>query len=135
MSSRANIFSNRLLNQTGMSMTFLRALQKKRHMVIICKMVLQHTANYSTTVLNEEFEDRLISHRLWPERSPDLNHRDIYVWRNLQSTVFSNNPYILDELKHNICETFTSIKVSELRLGQAIFKRLEVCLIAEGRMF
>jgi hypothetical protein len=111
------------------------SITEEKTMVIICKMVLEHTANYSTTVLNKEFEDRLISHRLWPQRSPNFNHRGIYLWSNLQSTVFSNNPHILDELKQRICETFTSIRVSELKLGNTIIKRLEVCLIAEGRYF
>jgi hypothetical protein len=37
-----------------------------------------HKANYSINVLNEVFEDRLISCRLWPVRSPDLNPYDLY---------------------------------------------------------
>jgi hypothetical protein len=31
-----------------------------------------HTATYSINVLNEVFEDRLISRGLWPARSPIL---------------------------------------------------------------
>jgi uncharacterized protein YbdZ (MbtH family) len=31
------------------------------------------------------FEDRLISCRLWPERSPDLNPWDFYLWENQET--------------------------------------------------
>jgi hypothetical protein len=53
-------------------------------------------------------EDRLISHRLWPARSPDLNACDFYLWRNLKDKMHSNNPHTLDELKQNIHETIAS---------------------------
>jgi hypothetical protein len=32
-----------------------------------------HTANYSINALNKVFEKQLISDRLWPSRSSDLN--------------------------------------------------------------
>jgi hypothetical protein len=54
-----------------------------------------YTANYCSTVLNEESEGRLVSHRSWSVRSPDLHP--------------------------NICETTVSVKVSELKLSQTIF--------------
>jgi hypothetical protein len=56
-----------------------------------------HTATYSN-VLNEVFENRLISRGLWPARSPDLNPRDFYLWRNLKDKENSNNPHTLVEL-------------------------------------
>jgi hypothetical protein len=49
--------------------------------------VTPHTTNYCINVLNEIFEDRLISHRLWPARSPDLNPYDLYLWGNLKNKV------------------------------------------------
>jgi hypothetical protein len=58
-----------------------------------------HTATYSINVLNEVFEDRLISRGLWPARSPDLNPCYFYLWRNLKDKVYSNNPHTLDESK------------------------------------
>jgi hypothetical protein len=76
-----------------------------------------HTATYSINVLNKVFEDRLISCRLWPARSPDLNPCDFYLWGNL------NNPHTLVELKQSICETISSIKAGELKLmSNNIFK-------------
>jgi hypothetical protein len=60
-----------------------------------------HTATYSNNALNEVYEDRLISFTLWPARSPDLNLCDIYLWGNLKSKLYSNNPHhTLDELRH-----------------------------------
>jgi hypothetical protein len=84
-----------------------------------------HTATYPINVLNKVFENRLISRRLWPERSPDLNLCDFYLWVNLKDKVYSNNPHILVELRQSICETILSIEVSELKLvSNNIFKRL-----------
>jgi inhibitor of nuclear factor kappa-B kinase subunit alpha len=95
-----------------------------------------HTATYSINVLNEVFEDRLISCGLWPARSPDLNPCDFYLWRNLKDKVYSNNPHTLVELKQSIRETISFVEVSELKLvSNNIFKRLEACLRAEGRHF
>jgi hypothetical protein len=95
-----------------------------------------HTATYSINDLNKVFEDRLISHRLWPARSPDLNPCDFYLQGNLKTKGYSNNPHTLVELKQNIRETISSIEVSELKLvSNNIFKRLEVCLRAVGRHF
>jgi hypothetical protein len=74
------------------------------------------TATYSIYVLNEVFEDRLISCGLWPVRSPDLNPCDFYLWGNLKYKVYSNNPHILAELKQSIHETISSIEVRELKL-------------------
>jgi hypothetical protein len=93
-----------------------------------------HTAIYSINVLNEVFENRLISRGLWPARSPYLNLCDFYLWGNLKDKVYSNNPRTLVELKQSIRETISSIEVSELKLvSNNIFTRLEACLRAEGR--
>jgi hypothetical protein len=95
-----------------------------------------HTADYSINVLNEVFEDRLISRGLWPARSPDLNPCDFYLWGNLKDKVYSNNHHTLDELKQSIRETSTSIEASEVKLvSNNIFKRLEAFLRADRRHF
>jgi inhibitor of nuclear factor kappa-B kinase subunit alpha len=95
-----------------------------------------HTATYSISVLNEVFENRLISRGLWLARSPDLNPCDFYLWGNPKDKVYSNNPLTLVELKQSIRETISSIEVSELKqVSNNIFKRLEACLRAEGRHF
>jgi hypothetical protein len=95
-----------------------------------------HIVTYSIHVLNEVFEDRLISRGLWPARSPDLNTCDFYLWGNPKDKVYSNNPHTLVELKQRIRETISSIEVSELELvSNNLFKRLEACLRAEERHF
>jgi hypothetical protein len=95
-----------------------------------------HTATYSIFVLNDVFENRLISRGLWPARSPDLKPCDFYLWGNLKDKVYSNNPHILVELKQRIRETVSSVEVSELKLvSNNIFKRLEARLREEGRHF
>jgi hypothetical protein len=72
---------------------------------------------------------------MWPERYPDLNPCDFYLWGNFENKVYSNTPNTMDELKH-ICETITSVEVSELKLvSNNLFQRLEVSLNAEGRHF
>jgi hypothetical protein len=95
-----------------------------------------HTATYAINVLNEVFEDRLISRGLWPARSSDLNPCDLYLWGNLKDKVYSNNPHTLVERKQNIRETISSIEVRELKLvSNNILKRHEACLRVEGRHF
>jgi hypothetical protein len=125
-----------------MSVTFLGPFsgalwKKKKYMIILCKMVLQHTLPlYSINVLNKVFENRLISRGLWPARSPDLNPCDFYLWGDLKDKVYSNNPHTLVDLKQSIRETISSIEVSELKLvSNNLFKRLEACIRAEGRHF
>jgi hypothetical protein len=110
--------------------------KKKRHCYFIQDGATAHTATYSINVLNEAFENRLISRGLWPARSPDLNSCNFYLWGNLKDKVYSNNPHTLVEHKQRIRETISSIEVSELTLvSNNIFKRLKACLRAEGRHF
>jgi inhibitor of nuclear factor kappa-B kinase subunit alpha len=124
-----------------MSVTFLGPFsgalrKKKRQGYFMQDGATSHTAMYSINVLNKVFEDRLISCRLWPARSPDLNPCDFYLWGNLKDKVYSNNPHTLVELKQCIRETISSIEVSKQKLvSNNIFKRLEACLKAEGRHF
>jgi hypothetical protein len=94
---------------------FLTALWKKRHGYFMQDGTKAHSANYSMNVLNEVSEDSLIGQRLWPARSPGLNPCDFYLWGNLKNNMHSSNPHTSDELTH-ICDTITSIKVSELKL-------------------
>jgi hypothetical protein len=75
-----------------------------------------HTATHSINVLNEVFENRLISRGLWPSRSPNLNPCDFYLWGNLKDKLYSNNPHTLVELTQSISEKISSIEVSELKL-------------------
>jgi hypothetical protein len=51
----------------------LAALWKKRFMIILSKIVLQHTPLIIPLMLNEVFEYRLVTRGLWPASSLDLN--------------------------------------------------------------
>jgi hypothetical protein len=109
--------------------------EEKTYSYFMQDVAITHNANYSINVLNKVTEGKLICHRLWPARSPDLYPCDLSVWGNLKNKVYSNNPHILDELKH-IFEPITSVKVSELKLvSNNILKRPEVCLRAERGYF
>ena len=46
---------------------------------------------------------------LWSPRSPDLSTCDFYLWGNLNSKVYSNNPHTIEELKRNIRNTIAEI--------------------------
>jgi hypothetical protein len=62
---------------------------------------------YSINVLTEVFEDRLISYKLWPARSPDLSYS--YLWGNLKDNMYSNKPHTLDEtITSPECQTIFS---------------------------
>lgn len=92
-----------------------------------------HMANYSINVLNDLSKDRPISCRVCPARCPDLNPCDVYLWKNPEDKMCSNNLHTLDELKY-ICETVTVIRVSEIKvILESLFKRPEICLRAGGR--
>jgi hypothetical protein len=63
---------------------------------------------------------------LWPARSPDLYPYDFYLWVDLKSEVYSNNPHTFDELKHSICKTITPLKISEFRLLSILSRDLKL---------
>lgn len=50
-------------------------------MVILCKILLHYTANYSINILKEVFEGALKSCRLWPT---ELNPCGFYLWEILR---------------------------------------------------
>jgi hypothetical protein len=57
---------------------------------------------------------RLVSSRLWPENSSDVNPF-IFTWDKLRKKFYSNTPNTIDKLKH-IWEVITSVEVSEHKL-------------------
>jgi hypothetical protein len=59
-----------------------------------------HTANYSINAFDHEFENKLITCRLWPARTPHLNPGDSDLCGKLENKVYSNNLQTLDKLKH-----------------------------------
>ncbi len=50
-------------------------------------------------LLNEFFEDHLISEGQWRARSPDLTPLDFFLWSFLKNQVFLTEPADKEELK------------------------------------
>jgi len=60
-------------------------------------------------LLDEVFVDRIISKTIWPPRSPDLSPPDFFLWGAMKNSVYSNNPYTVDELKMAITEYILNV--------------------------
>jgi hypothetical protein len=56
----------------------------------------------------------LISHALWPSRSPNLNMCNYYLWGTLKDRVYMNNPQQLQQLKNYIQGEIQSILKQEI---------------------
>jgi hypothetical protein len=61
-----------------------------------------HTAKHLMQALHEVFDDRVISHGLWPSFSPDINPCGCFLWGYLKNKVHANNPHMSEELKESI---------------------------------
>jgi hypothetical protein len=46
-----------------------------------------HTSAHVAPALRDVFDNRMISCRLWPATSPDLNPWEVYLWGNLNNEV------------------------------------------------
>lgn len=95
-----------------------------------------HTSAETMNMLREFFDHRVISKGLWPPRSPDLTPADFFLWGNLKSKVFNNNPHTLDELKANIESEIKIISEQTLRKVAAnVMKRVRTCITSGGSHF
>lgn len=78
----------------------------------------------------------LITHTLWPPRSPDLNTCNYYLWGTLKDRVYMNNTHQLQEVKDNIHGKIQSILKQEIHhVLRNVFGRCKVCLQAGGWCF
>jgi hypothetical protein len=95
-----------------------------------------HTANTTTTFMQEFFGEPVIGGGLWPPRSPDLTPADFFLWGCLKDRVYRNNPRNLEEPKHNIEANVNSINEQTLRkVARNIVKRVDACLHEGGGHF
>jgi hypothetical protein len=67
---------NRLLIQSGVSVTFISVFLERYRRRNTQSGATVHTANYSINILNDMFEDRLITRKFWPAKPPHLNPYD-----------------------------------------------------------
>jgi len=60
-------------------------------------------------------DDRLISKRVWPPRSPDLSPCNFYLWGFLKDKVYTTHPLTTKDLKINITSAVQEITPAVLR--------------------
>jgi hypothetical protein len=106
---------------------FLSAFGTKKWQSFMQDGAKAHTAKYSINVLNKKFDDRLMCQRLWHVKSSDQNPCDFYLSGNLRSKVNSNNPHTVDGNNYDYWGKWTKLG------SRYFFKKVEVCLRAEGR--
>ena len=68
-----------------------------------------HTAHMSMALLDNVFEDRIISKTIWPPRSPDLSPSHFFLWGAMKNSVYSNNPHTTDDLRMAITEYIRNV--------------------------
>jgi hypothetical protein len=76
-----------------------------------------HTANYSNNVLNEVFEERLISELIMACRVSRFKSLGLLSMKTPKKhKMYYINPHTLDEFKQKMCETVTTIEITEFGL-------------------
>jgi hypothetical protein len=77
-----------------------------------------HTANVLLDFLHDTFNSRAISNQLpdrfahgqnWPQKSPDLNPCDCYLWRFLEENIFLKEPQTTLKLRALIIQACNEI--------------------------
>jgi hypothetical protein len=68
-----------------------------------------HTVHMSIEILDDVFTDGIISKTFWPPRYPDLSPPDFFLGGAMKSSVYSNNPHTIDELKVAISEYIRNV--------------------------
>ena len=72
-----------------------------------------HTARETINLLQETFEERIISRNgpvNWPPRSCDLTPLDYFLWGYVKSLVYADKPATLEHLEANIRRVITEIQ-------------------------
>lgn len=74
----------------------------------------------------------------WPARSPDLNPCDFYLWGHSSALVYTTPIVDEDDLRRRITNAFETIRNTHgllQRVNASFYRRLEVCIQAEGGHF
>jgi hypothetical protein len=74
-----------------------------------------HTAYNSMKLLNEIFEERVISRNLWPLRSPHPTPPDFYLWGAAKSAVYRDRKRTLNKLETVITAYIRNISKVDLQ--------------------
>jgi hypothetical protein len=96
-----------------------------------------HTSCESLSRIHDVFtEERTVTKRLWPPRSPDLSTCDFYLWGYLKGKVYANNPKTLEDLKENIRTEIRRIDTAELhRVYDNMLHCAQKCIDVQGDHF
>jgi hypothetical protein len=93
---------------------FISLLNEERFCWLQHDSATTHTANSTTEMLKQFFDDRIISKNLWPLRSPDRTPPDYFLWGYLKQVVYSNRQTI-EHLKHNSEVAISNISQKTLK--------------------
>ena len=69
-------------------------------------------------------EERTVTIRLWPPRSPGLSTCNFYLWGNLKAKVYSNNPHTIEK-EHSECNCGNHTKL----ICKSCRKHVETCWV------
>lgn len=92
-----------------------------------------HTSHICLRFLEDVFADRVITHPLWPPRSPDLTPLDFYLWGELKGKVYEQDPQDLNDLRAAISAQINQISEQNLEDTFAnLVKRVQLCRETQG---
>ena len=95
-----------------------------------------HTSNVSMREIESFFQDRIISKKLWPHRSPDLTPANFFLWGLLKGKVYKNTSRTIEQLKDATRQEIQAVNVDTLgKVFQNLEKHIQVCLDVKGDQF
>lgn len=92
-------------------------------------------------MLNANYPNKWIGRNgpiAWPPRSPDLNSLDFFLWGLLKAKVYVRPVENVEDLRQRIHDAFDAIRAMPgifERVFESMKRRVEACLLANGRNF
>jgi hypothetical protein len=87
-------------------------------------------------MLKQFFDDRIISKKLCPQRSPDLTPPDYFLWGYLKQVLYSNRPQTVEDLKQNTEIAISIISKETLqKVVRNMVTRVNTCYAENGGHF
>ncbi len=95
-----------------------------------------HMSEKNMEFLCKFFNDRLVSIRLWPPRSPKLTPLFFFLWGYLKNKIFATPPATIEELKWRITMEIQNITQKTLqKIFQNMTRRAVTCKNLDGVHF
>ncbi|CAH1107732.1 unnamed protein product [Psylliodes chrysocephalus] len=90
-----------------------------------------HTARATIDLIEEYFDDQIISKGLWPPRSPDLTPPDYFLFGHIKNKVFRNRLHDVNELEQAIVNEIESVTEEQLHnVFENMKRRVNACIEA-----